>query len=55
MIDPVNTLLQSLKEQFMLKSGAGPGLVKSAGAESGAESEEVFKMLLYLQVKWICL
>jgi hypothetical protein len=28
MIDPVNTLLQSLKEQFMLKSGAGPGLVK---------------------------
>jgi hypothetical protein len=41
MIDPVNTLLQSLKEQFMLKSGAGPGLVKSAGTESGAESEGI--------------
>jgi hypothetical protein len=41
MIDPVNTLLQSLKEQFMLKSGAGPGLVKSAGTEPGAESEGI--------------
>ncbi len=41
MIDPVNTLLQSLKEQFMLKSGAGPGIVKSAGTEPGAESEGI--------------
>jgi hypothetical protein len=40
MIDPVNGILQSLKKQFMLKSGAGPGLVKgaAAGAEPGAES-----------------
>jgi spore germination cell wall hydrolase CwlJ-like protein len=40
MIDPVNEILKSLKEQFMLKSGDGPGLVKdaAAGAESGAES-----------------
>ena len=39
MIDPVNGILQSLKKQFMLKSGAGPGLVKgaAAGAEPGAE------------------
>jgi GH24 family phage-related lysozyme (muramidase) len=38
MIDPVNEILKSLKEQFMLKSGDGPGLVKdaAAGAESGA-------------------
>ena len=41
MIDPVNTLLQSLKEQFMLKSGAGQGLVKSAGATPSAESEGI--------------
>ena len=38
MIDPVNEILQSLKEQFMLKSGAGPGTVKGAGA-SGASGE----------------
>ena len=43
MIDPVNQILQSLKEQFMLKSGAGPGLVKDAGAgaEPGAGSEGI--------------
>lgn len=41
MIDPVNTLLQSLKEQFMLKSGAGPELVKDAGATPSAESEGI--------------
>jgi muramidase (phage lysozyme) len=40
MIDPVNTLLQSLKEQFMLKSGAGPGLVKGAADGSGGASGE---------------
>ncbi|MCJ7713724.1 hypothetical protein MUO66_04625, partial [Candidatus Bathyarchaeota archaeon] len=39
MIDPVSTLLQSLKEQFMLKSGAGPGLVKDAAAGSGGASD----------------
>ena len=43
MIDPVNEILQSLKEQFMLKSGAGPGLIKdaAAGAEPGAGSEGI--------------
>tara|TARA_R110000868_G_scaffold189039_1_gene431883 strand:- start:1515 stop:4496 length:2982 start_codon:yes stop_codon:yes gene_type:complete len=41
MIDPVNEILQSLKEQFMLKSGAGPGLVKDAGATPSAESEGI--------------
>ena len=40
MIDPANTLLQSLKEQFMLKSGAGPGLVKGAADGSGGASGE---------------
>jgi len=38
MIDPVNEILKSLKEQFMLKSGAGPGIIKSAGA--GGASDE---------------
>jgi hypothetical protein len=43
MIDPVSQLMSSLKNQFMLKSGAGPGLVKGAadGAESGAGSEGI--------------
>ena len=43
MIDPVNQILQSLKKQFMLKSGAGPGLVKDAGAgaEPGAGAEGI--------------
>jgi hypothetical protein len=43
MIDPVNQILQSLKEQFALKSGAGPGLVKDAGAgaEPGAGAEGI--------------
>jgi len=43
MIDPVNEILKSLKEQFMLKSGAGPGLVKDAGAgaEPGAGAEGI--------------
>ena len=40
MIDPVNKILQSLKEQFMLKSGAGPGLIKDAAAGSGGASDE---------------
>jgi muramidase (phage lysozyme) len=40
MIDPVNQILQSLKEQFMLKSGAGPGLVKDAAAGSSGASGE---------------
>ena len=39
MIDPVNEILQSLKEQFTLKSGAGPGLVKDAAAGSGGASD----------------
>jgi hypothetical protein len=38
MIDPVNEILKSLKEQFMLKSGSGPGIIKDAAAGSGAES-----------------
>ena len=43
MIDPVNVISQSLKEQFMLKSGAGPGLVKDAasGAEPSAGAEGI--------------
>ena len=39
MIDPVNEILKSLKEQFMLKSGDGPGLVKDAAAGSGGASD----------------
>ena len=39
MIDPVNGILQSLKKQFMLKSGAGPGLVKDAAATAGGASD----------------
>ena len=39
MIDPVNVISQSLKEQFMLKSGAGPGLVKDAAATAGGASD----------------
>ena len=34
MIDPVNQILQSLKEQFMLKSGAGPGIIITSGGET---------------------
>ena len=39
MIDPVNEILKSLKEQFMLKSGDGPGLVNDADAGSGGASD----------------
>ena len=39
MIDPVNELLKSLKKQFMLKSGGGPG--KIADASAGDESDVI--------------
>lgn len=35
MIDPVNELLKSLKEQFMLKSGSGPKKISDATAKKG--------------------
>jgi hypothetical protein len=41
MIDPVNTLLQSLKEQFMLKSGGGPGKIADSTALSDVKSSSL--------------
>jgi hypothetical protein len=41
MIDPVNELLKSLKEQFMLKSGSGPKKISDATAGSDKESEGI--------------
>ena len=38
MIDPVNELLKSLKEQFMLKSGSGPKKIADATAGSDVKS-----------------